>query len=137
QWTQKLNVERDHRLELVLERAEDYELDEVEVTGKSAIAEVRESPFNVVALDAKSLYNSTLDLGKMLDRASGVKIRETGGVGSDMSITLNGFTGRNVRVFMDGVPIHGMGSAFQLNNIPVNIAERIEVYKGVVPIEFG
>src|SRR5690606_27260684 len=30
-----------------------------------------------------------------------------------------------------------LGTAFQLNNIPVNMAERIEVYKGVVPIEFG
>src|SRR5690606_13161123 len=54
-----------------------------------------------------------------------------------MNITLNGFTGCNIRVFMDGVPMEGMGTAFQLNNIPVNMAERIEVYKGVVPIEFG
>ncbi len=107
------------------------------VKTRSAIQSVRESPFNVVALDAKSQYNSTLDLAHLLDKASGVKIRETGGVGSDMSITLNGFTGRNVRVFMDGVPMEGFGSAFQLNNIPVNMAERIEVYKGVVPIEFG
>jgi len=112
-------------------------IDQVVVQGKSAIQEVRETPFNVVALDAKSQYNSTLDLAHLLDKASGVKIREAGGVGSDMSITLNGFTGRNVRVFMDGVPMQGMGSAFQLNNIPVNMAERIEVYKGVVPIEFG
>lgn len=112
-------------------------LDQVVVTGKSAIAEVRETPFSVVALDAKSLYNSTLDLGHMLNKAPGVRIRETGGVGSDMSITLNGFTGRHVRVFMDGVPMQGMGSAFQLNNIPVSIAERVEIYKGVVPIEFG
>lgn len=112
-------------------------LDQVVIEGKTAIQEVRETPFNVVALDAKSMYNSTLDLAHMLDRASGVKIRETGGVGSDMSITLNGFTGRHVRVFMDGVPMEGFGNAFQLNNIPVSVAERIEVYKGVVPIEFG
>ncbi|WP_437917991.1 TonB-dependent receptor [Sphingobacterium sp. LRF_L2] len=112
-------------------------IDQVVVDGKSAIQEVRETPFNVVALDAKSQYNSTLDLAHLLDRASGVKIRETGGVGSDMSITINGFTGRNIRVFMDGVPMQGFGSAFQLNNIPVNVADRIEIYKGVVPIEFG
>lgn len=112
-------------------------LNEVEVVGKSAIKEVRESPYNVVALDAKSLYNSTLDLGHMLDKASGVKIRETGGTGSNMSVFLNGFTGRHVKLFMDGVPMEGFGSAFQLNNIPVNIADRIEIYKGVVPIEFG
>lgn len=112
-------------------------IDQVVVDGKSAIQEVRESPFNVVALDAKSQYNTTLDLGHMLNKASGVRIRETGGVGSDMAISLNGFTGRHVKVFMDGLPMQGFGSAFQLNNIPVTMAERIEVYKGVVPIEFG
>lgn len=112
-------------------------IDQVVVQGKSAIQEVRETPFNVVALDAKSQYNSTLNLANLLDKASGVKIRESGGVGSDMTVTLNGFTGRHVRIFMDGVPMQGMGSAFQLNNIPVSVAERIEVYKGVVPIEFG
>ncbi|WP_353196632.1 TonB-dependent receptor plug domain-containing protein [Parapedobacter defluvii] len=122
---------------LMLKSDPNMVIDQVVITGKSAIAEVRETPFNVVALDARSQYNSTLDLAHLLDKASGVKIRETGGVGSDMSITLNGFTGRNIRVFIDGVPMQGMGSAFQLNNIPVNMAERIEVYKGVVPIEFG
>lgn len=30
-----------------------------------------------------------------------------------------------------------MSSAFQVNNIPVNLVERIEVYKGIVPINFG
>ncbi|SKB29724.1 Outer membrane cobalamin receptor protein [Parapedobacter luteus] len=132
-----IQVGGDHKLDFVMVKDGNYHLQEVEVVGKSAIAEVRESPFNVVALDAKSLYNSTLDLGHMLDRASGVKIRETGGMGSSMSISLNGFTGRHIKLFMDGVPMDGFGSAFQLNNIPVNVADRIEVYKGVVPIEFG
>jgi len=112
-------------------------LKEVEVQGKSGIKEVKESPYNVVALDAKSRYNSTLDLGHLLDKASGVKMRETGGVGSSMAFSINGFTGKHIKLFMDGVPMDGFGTAFQLNNIPVNIADRIEVYKGVVPIEFG
>ncbi len=113
------------------------ELNEIHVKRKSAIQEVKESPFNVVALDAKSKYNTTLDLGHLLAKASGVKIREAGGVGGDMNITLNGFTGRNIKIFMDGVPMQGNSSSFQLNNIPVSLAGRIEVYKGVVPVEFG
>lgn len=119
-------LQRDHK-----------ELDAVKVTGKKAIEKVRESPFNVVALDARSQYNSTMDLGHLLANASGVKIREAGGVGSDMNIAINGFTGRNIKIFIDGVPMQGNGSSFQLNNIPVSFAERIEVYKGVVPVEFG
>ena len=30
-----------------------------------------------------------------------------------------------------------MGSAMALNNIPVNLADRLEVYKGVVPVQLG
>ena len=33
--------------------------------------------------------------------------------------------------------MEGMGTSFQINNIPVNLAERIEIYKGVVPVGFG
>lgn len=124
-------------LNFTLQPSKASQLQEVAVRGQPRIQRVRESAFNVVALDAKAQFNSTMNLGDLLDKASGVKIRESGGVGSDMGITLNGFTGRHVRVFMDGVPMQGFGSAFQLNNIPVNVAERIEVYKGVVPIEFG
>jgi len=115
----------------------DVTLRTVEIKGKTSIEEVRETPFNVTVLDAKSQYNSTLDLGHLLARASGVRIREAGGVGGDLNVTLNGFTGRNIKIFMDGVPMQGNSSSFQLNNIPVSLAERIEVYKGVVPVEFG
>ncbi len=128
--------EEQPRLDFIL-RQQHKELESVQITGKKAIEQVRESPFSVVALDAKSQYNSTLDLGHLLARASGVKIREAGGVGSDMNISVNGFTGRNIKIFIDGVPMQGSSSSFQLNNIPVSFAERIEVYKGVVPVEFG
>lgn len=113
------------------------DIDNVVIIGKSALQKTKETPYNVTVLDAKSFYNSSLDLAHMLEKAPGVKIREAGGVGSDLSISLNGFTGKHVKIFMDGVPMQGFGSAFQLNNIPVNIADRIEIYKGVVPIEFG
>ncbi|MDR2775445.1 MAG: TonB-dependent receptor plug domain-containing protein [Tannerella sp.] len=112
-------------------------LEEVIVTGKSAAQQVNESAFNVVAINAKAFHNTTLDLAHALDRISGVRIRETGGTGSSTEFSLNGFSGRHVKFFLDGVPMEGFGSAFQINNIPVNLAERIEVYKGVVPISFG
>jgi outer membrane receptor protein involved in Fe transport len=35
------------------------------------------------------------------------------------------------------VPQEGVGSSFGLNNIPANFAERIEIYRGAVPVGFG
>ncbi|WP_202183028.1 TonB-dependent receptor [Chitinophaga solisilvae] len=113
------------------------EIGEVAVLGRSAAKEVNRQAFNVTAVDAKKLYNSTLDLSHALDRVSGVRVRETGGLGSRMNFSLNGFTGKQVKFFLDGVPMDNFGSSFQLNNIPINLAERIEVYKGVVPIWLG
>lgn len=112
------------------------QLDEVVVIG-GGVSRVNRSAFNAVAVDTKKLYNSTLDLAHVLDNVSGVKIREEGGVGSAAQINLNGFTGKHVKIFMDGVPMEGAGSSFQINNIPAGLAERVEVYKGVVPVEFG
>ena len=46
---------------------------------------------------------------------------------------MDGFSGKHIKIFIDGIPQEGVGNSFGLNNIPVNFAERIEVYKGVVP----
>ncbi|MDR1668277.1 MAG: carboxypeptidase-like regulatory domain-containing protein [Bacteroidales bacterium] len=131
-----LSLRGDQQLEVALEEAA-LELDEVMVTAKSAARQVNETAFNVTAIDARPLHNKALDLAHALDRISGVRIREAGGVGSNAEFSLNGFSGRHIKFFMDGVPMEGFGSTFQINNIPINLAERIEVYKGVVPIGFG
>lgn len=112
------------------------ELDEVVVVSKG-VTRLKRSAFNAVALDTKALQNSTQNLSEALAQAPGMKIRESGGVGSDMQLMMDGFTGKHIKIFIDGVPQEGVGSSFGLNNIPVNYAERIEVYKGVVPVGFG
>ena len=112
-------------------------LDEVQVIGKSKVQRVREEAFNITAVDLKQLYNTSADLNQVLNRTTGVRVRETGGMGSAFNFSLNGFSGDQVKFFMDGIPLDNYGSSFTLNNIPTNMAERIDVYKGVVPIELG
>ena len=112
------------------------ELDEVVVVS-NGVTRLKRSAFNAVALDTKALQNSTQNLSEALAQAPGMKIRESGDVGSDMQLMMDGFTGKHIKIFIDGVPQEGVGSSFGLNNIPVNYAERIEVYKGVVPVGFG
>lgn len=111
-------------------------LDEVVVVS-NGVSRLKRSAFNAVAVDTKEMKNSTKSLSDALAKAPGMKLRESGGVGSDMQMMLDGFSGKHVKVFIDGVPQEGVGSSFGLNNIPVNFAERIEVYKGVVPVGFG
>ena len=115
---------------------ETQQLDEVTVVS-TGVSRLKRSAFNAVAVDTKELQNTTKNLSDALAKALGMKLRESGGVGSDMQLMLDGFSGKHVKVFIDGVPQEGVGSSFGLNNIPVNFADRIEVYKGVVPVGFG
>ena len=115
---------------------ETQQLDEVTVVS-TGVSRLKRSAFNAVAVDTKELQNTTKNLSDALAKAPGMKLRESGGVGSDMQLMLDGFSGKHVKVFIDGFPQEGVGSSFGLNNIPVNFADRIEVYKGVVPVGFG
>ncbi|WP_195450086.1 TonB-dependent receptor [Bacteroides nordii] len=133
----KVELTQDERNKLnIMINPATTELDEVVVTS-TGVSRIKRSAFNAVAVDTKELQNTTKNLSDALTKAPGMKLRESGGVGSDMQLMLDGFSGKHVKVFIDGVPQEGVGSSFGLNNIPVNFADRIEVYKGVVPVGFG
>ncbi len=133
--TISLSGGNNYNIDYVL-RSAATDIEEV-VVSASGVGVVKRSPFNAVAIDTKALENGSKSLSDALTKAPGVKLRESGGVGSDMSITLDGFSGKHVKIFIDGVPQEGVGSSFSLNNIPAGYAERIEVYRGVVPVGFG
>ena len=135
---QKVYVPDESRDYLDFEMQEEsHTMDEVVVKGLSPAERVQRLAYNVSLVETAKLKNTTMDLSNVIDKISGVKIRSTGGVGSEANVTLNGFSGRHVKIFIDGVPMDGMSSAFGLNNIPAGLAKRVEVYKGVVPIELG
>lgn len=94
-------------------------LNEVAVTGKSKVQRVREQAYNITAIDLKKTYNTSADLNQVLNKTTGVRIREYGGLGSAFNFSLNGFSGNQVKFFLDGVPMDSYGSALTLNNIPV------------------
>ena len=127
---------RDTTLRTIALKPARNQLDEVVVISERK-SHVRQSAFNAVDLSVKEMHNSSKSLGEALSQLPGLKLRESGGVGSDAQLTLDGFSGKHVKVFIDGVPQEGTGTALDINNLPVNFAERIEVYKGVVPVGFG
>ena len=125
------------KLNFILDADPSLVLEDVVIIGKSSVREIEESGFNAIAIDAKPFHNATIGMAEVLEQAPGVKIQQEGGLGSRTNVTINGLSGRHVRFFIDGMPMDAMSSAFQINNLPVNLADRIEVYKGVVPVNFG
>ncbi|MFT3738916.1 MAG: carboxypeptidase regulatory-like domain-containing protein [Breznakibacter sp.] len=131
-----LNVTAPARLDVTLQN-DPIALQTVEVRGKTKSQQVRESVFSANALDIKSLINGQNDLAKIVGRSNGVNIREDGGMGSDFDLSVNGLSGNSIRYFIDGMPMSALGNGVNLANIPLNVIDRVEVYKGVVPVHLG
>ncbi|WP_075601709.1 TonB-dependent receptor [Saccharicrinis aurantiacus] len=114
-----------------------HNLNEVFVKGESKAAQIERSGFAVSSVDTKQLQSKNLEINEVLDQTPGLRVRRDGGLGSETSYNINGLSGSAVRIFIDGVPMESFGSSYSINSIPLSLIERIDVYKGVVPVEFG
>ena len=112
-------------------------LGEVVVEGKSDARKLEESANAVAVVRTETVKLKTVDLGEVMAKTEGVSVQRAGGLGSDTRLALNGLSGDQVRFFYDGIPLDFSPYAFGIANVPVNAIDRIEVYKGVVPIQFG
>ena len=128
----ELNLRKNTKQDFTLEE-NTVVLKAVEVYGKTQTQQVREGVYAANALDVKPLTNTIHNLNTLVNRSTGVKVREEGGVGSDFELSVNGLSGNSVRYFIDGVPMSAKGRGISLANLPVNIIDRVEIYKGVVP----
>ncbi|RZK37955.1 MAG: TonB-dependent receptor, partial [Pedobacter sp.] len=117
--------------------AQNFDLDEIMVKSKSVKQKIEETPFSVNAIDLRKERDKGGDVSEILNRASGVKLRSDGNVGAPVQINLGGLQGKAVRLFKDGIPIELFGHGYSLGTIPVNMLDRIEVYKGVMPISLA
>ena len=97
---------------------ETNELDGVLVSGKTkeTVIETQGFAVNVVKTEEASIRN--IQTNELLNTTVGVKLRQNGGLGSQVQYSLNGLSGNSVRIFIDGIPISMYGSSFNLNSIP-------------------
>lgn len=109
----------------------------VTVIGTSRAQELQRSANAVTVVDLERAKKESADLGEVLARVQGVNVQRTGGLGSPGRLNLGGFDEGQVRIFLDGVPIDLAGFTFGLQNLPIHFAERIDIYKGVVPVRLG
>lgn len=113
------------------------ELNETVVYGKTETAAARELSVKAEVLDLKQAHALPVNISELMNRSAGIRIRQTGGLGSATDINLNGFSGKSIRYFKDGIPMDYLGEGFSLSSVPVNMLERVEIYKGVLPVGLG
>ena len=113
------------------------DLHEVQIVGKTKARKMHEQAYAISVVDLATKYQSASALNQVLNTVTSIKIREDGGLGSNYSFAMNGFSGNQVKFFIDGIPMDNFDSSFNLANISANMADRIEVYKGVLPVYLG
>ena len=127
---------RPERLTLRL-RATSQTLADVRVQGHSEATTLQRSAQAVAVLDVRPYHGQAFGLTELVNRVPGVRVRQDGGLGSEANISLNGLGGKQVKLFLDGIPLDYYGRGLGLNVLPVNLIERLEVYRGVTPVSLG
>lgn len=112
-------------------------LNAVEVIAESNSSLIEKRGFSVEAIETQKLKAQSLELNNVLGRTAGVRVRRSGGTGSDFTYSLDGMSGNAIRFFIDGIPMDYFGSSYSVNNLPIALIKRVDLYKGVVPVELG
>lgn len=113
------------------------QMGEVIVRGKTEAQVLRRSAKSVNVIETRELKLQSADLGEVMAKSEGVSVQRAGGLGSNTRFALNGLSGDKIRFFYNGIPLNFTLYSFGIANTPVNAIKQIEVYKGVVPIQFG
>ena len=107
------------------------------VVGHSVVHQLKYAPQIVSLVGERQLQGTASSLNEVLNRVAGVTIRSTGGVGSPSRISVRGLEGKRMGLFVDEAAIGQFSNFVNLDDIPTDMIERVEIYKGIVPYRLG
>ena len=135
-FSRKIYLKGQERLDISLkEQAE--EISGVTVSGKSIAHQKKEESMPVTVIDMSNMRGTVSNVQDILAKTVGVTLRTSGGVGSRSRISVRGLEGKRIGFFIDELPMTEQTDYLDINDIPVDMIDRIEIYKGVVPARFG
>lgn len=113
------------------------ELDEVVVTGGFIPTKANASLYNVKRIGIDEVEaRGAVNMSDLLEQQQNIKVIHDNVLGS--RIILNGLSGVNVKMLMDGLPlVSGSGDDIDLNQLNLNDIERIEVVEGPLSVQYG
>lgn len=118
----------------------DCQLEEVVVTGHYAPQSAKNSVYQVRVLDESRIQSQgAQSLTEVLASELNIRFNRDNAVGNS-SVSLQGLSGQNVKVLLDGVPVvgrSGVGNEIDLVQINVNTIERIEIVEGPMAVNYG
>lgn len=116
------------------------ELGEVVVTGNFGPQSARQSTYIVRTIDQEIIQKrAAMNLQEVLNTELGIRFSQDNALGSS-NLEMNGLSGQNVKILIDGVPMvgrQGVNNEINLNQIDVNMIERIEIVDGPMAVIYG
>jgi len=122
------------------EDGEVLELDTIVVIGEEVISERElENPTKFVTIiDVSDSTERVETAAEVLEEAVGVRVNRWGGMGGYATVSIRGSSAAQVQVYVDGVPMNRAASGVtNLEDLPLDSIEYIEVYRGFTPADFG
>ena len=112
-------------------------LDEVVVTAQYAPGSAENAVHKIRVLDAKKIEAmAAQNLRDVLTNELNIRISQDNILGSSMS--LQGISGQNIKILVDGVPLTGrLNGNIDLSQINLNNVERIEIIEGPLSVSYG
>jgi iron complex outermembrane receptor protein len=100
--------------------------------------DLRSRPGFVAILPLESEGRRLAGAADHLARAVGCHVRSTGGYGAYSTASIRGSSAKQVRVFLDGVPLNSAQTGLvDLADIPTASLARVEVYRGFGPYDLS
>ena len=114
-----------------------HNLSEVVVTGQLKEISIDKSIYSVKVIEQKKLNSGIYnDLGSLLEKSLNINLSQDNVLGS--SISMQGISGRNVKVLVDEVPVIGrLAGNIDLSQISLLNIERIEIVEGPMSTIYG
>lgn len=118
-------------------KEENAVLNQVMITSKSKRLQQELKSIPIKSINIQRLNTSIKDITSALGQVSGVRVRSSGTIGGNADISINGLNGSAVRTYIDGFPMEFLYPSSNLSSLPMHNIQRIDVYKGVLPIQIG
>jgi outer membrane receptor for ferrienterochelin and colicins len=133
-YTARINSSDD--LQIILRRKE-FILDEIVTTGQYTPRSAQQSVYQVKTVTAERIVaQGAVNLRDLMTNEMNVRLSQDNILGSSMSI--NGVSGQNVKIMIDGVPVVGrLGGNIDLSQINLNNARRVEIIEGPMSAIYG
>lgn len=114
-----------------------HELENVVITAQYRPKQASESMHQVKIIDAQKIEQmGAVNLRDVLTNTNNVRLSQDNILGSSMS--MQGISGENVKILIDGVPLIGRQNGnLDLSQINLQNIERIEIIEGPLAVQYG